>query len=258
MAEPVRTTCGARSFSLERDDGVAVLRFCAKPLFFSADLGEATAVLKALERCNDDPDLRAIVLLGFPEKAGSREYSEFLQAAARSEDQATVVRMLNLFGRFIMALVELDKIVVFADSGRVISQFINVALVCDHRIVGDDTLIEKAYLAHGLVPKGGGTRFLAQLLGRHRALALLLDDEPITASQSLALGLVDEVVPAAGLEQAALAAARRFAAMPATTVAGLKRLLSNDLADLADYLDLENRVILRALANREPDPDRAG
>lgn len=139
----------------------------------------------------------------------------------------------------------LNKITVHADSGKVISLFLNVSLACNYRIVADDTVFENPCLKLGLVPKGGGAFLLPKMLGASRALEILLSEEDIPAQKALRLGIVDKLVSADELENAALETARGFARKPGTTLAGVKRLLSYSMKDLADFLQIENEVLLR-------------
>jgi len=245
------TTERTAAFSLEHRDRVAVFRFTRSPLYFSTYLVVRDQLIGSLRHCSRDDTVRAILLLGFPEKSGSREYEQFFRENVRQTNWIRIHRMLNAFSQLIEAIVANDKLVVFADSGTVISQFINVSLACDYRVIGDNTVIQKAYLRHGMIPKGGGALFLSHLLGRSAALRLLLSDDDISAEQALELGLVDEVVPVHELEQAATAAAARFAAKPLTTTTGLKRLMSYQLRGLSDYLSFENEQILRIVGKAD-------
>ena len=118
-------------------------------------------------------------------------------------------------------------------------------------MVGNNTRYEHPYLKLGLVPKGGGTFFLSKMLGASKAYKILLADQPITATEAQAFGLVDQIVPADNLDSEAMAAARRFAAQPQTTLSGLKRLVNYDLPELRDQLERENdtlRLIIRSKA----------
>jgi len=249
---------GTAAFALEREGSVAVFRFTRSPLYFSSYLVVRDQLLAALRQCSRDESVRAILLLGFPEKAGSREYEQFFRDNLRQTNWVRIHRMLHSFSQLIEAIVANHKLVVFADSGPVISQFLNVSLACDYRVVGDNTSIQKAYLRHGMVPKGASAFFLAQLLGRSAALKLLTSEEEISAQQALELGLVDEVVPARDLEKAALAAAERFASMPLGTTTGLKRLMSYQLRGLSDYLSFETDLILRIVGKADFSSEDAG
>jgi len=60
--------------------------------------------------------------------------------------------------------VNLNKIVVHADGGRVIPLFMNVSLACDYRIVADNTVFQNPCIELGLAPKGGSGFFLSKML----------------------------------------------------------------------------------------------
>jgi len=243
---------GARSgsedrFYLEARDEAVLLHFPSRPLFFASDLAVRDEVLGAFDRCAQNDRIRTLVLIGFPEKAGSSEYDEFFELITSPDGSKRIYRMLNVFNQFIMAIVNIDKYVIFVDSGRVISQFFNVGLACDHRIVGDDLVVEKSYLRRGLIPKGGGAYFLSKRLGPSRASTLLLSDDDLTAVDALVLGLVDDVVPASELIDVALERASEIAAKPASTVAGIKRLINWDRGILQTFLAQENTEFERII-----------
>lgn len=243
---PLPAAAASRPFLVVRDQEVVWLRFPARPLFIAADMVAKVQLMDTFAACAADADVRVIVLDGFPEKAGSGEYSAFFREALQEHDGKRVHRMLNAFNQLILAILGCPKLVMFVDDGPIISQFINVSLVCDYRIVGEATLIQKAYLRHGMLPKGGGTLMLERMLGRSQALKLLLSAKDVTARQALSLGLVDEVVPSEALQEAARARAEKLARVPASTVEGLKRLLTFDLTRFEQYLEFENEEILRA------------
>ncbi len=137
--------------------------------------------------------------------------------------------MYNAVNQFVLKMVGFNKIVVHADSGKVISFYMNISLACDYRIIGDNTVFQNPYLDLGLVPKGGGAFFLSRLLGFSKASELLLSDKDITAEEALRLGIVDKVVPSVELNEAALKIAKNFARKPVDSVSGIKRLLSRCL-----------------------------
>jgi len=247
MTAQVDDDCDVNGLSVQWLRDMAVFRFSNRPLFFAADLERRDELLGALDHCERTAAIRVIVLIGFPEKVGRGEYEQFYRAAQSDSSQLLVRRMLNVFNQFILGIIDSSKPVVFVDSGRVISQFFNVGLACDYRIISDNTVVEKEFLKHGMLPKGGGAWFLSQLLGRNRAFQLLLSDEDITAAEALRLGLVDEVVPNGRLNEAGLAAARRFAALPSTTVSGVKKLVNYGLRELSAYLEYENHELLMAM-----------
>jgi enoyl-CoA hydratase/carnithine racemase len=155
--------------------------------------------------------------------------------------------MCHGFDQFILRIANMDKIVLHATSGKVISMLLNVSLACDFRIISEDTVFHNPYLDLGLVPKGGGAYFLSRKLGIPRALELLLLHKEIPARQALDLGLVDRVVPLEDLETSALEMAHRFDDVPSVTLSGVKRLLNFSLRNLDDHLEVENQELVRIL-----------
>ena len=158
-------------------------------------------------------------------------------------------RLFNVIDQLIVKLVDLKKIVIHVDSGKVISLFLNISLACDYRIVAHDTVFENAYLKLGMVPKGAGAFFLAKRFGSKRAFEFMFSAEPVSAAKALTLGIVDELAAKDDLQMAAVRAARNFGCNFTTSAAGIKRLVNFSLRDLQQYLDLENQEILRIVSS---------
>ena len=232
------------AFSFQEQDRVAIFRFKGRLLFNAGGFVDSDRLAESLHYCSESPDIRVVILKGVPEKAGSLEYSDFIRHAAASRDKYLIHKMLNFHNQLVMNIVNHRKFVMAVDSGKIISQFFNVSLACDYRLVANNTVVQKAYFEHGLAPKGGGTFFLARTLGRKRAYEILLSEADITAQEALDLGLVDELAPLEDLEDAAMARAQEFAAKPLTTLMAVKKLMNYSLKSLPDYLEFENDVIV--------------
>ena len=233
-------------FSAEQTDEIMVMRFKEDSLFHITDLMARDAMLDYFDRISEDDSVKVILIISSPNKSGIEEYFEFYQRLSKSKwDHNTIHRLCNVVDQFILKIVGLNKIVIHANSGRVISLFLNISLACDYRIIGDNTVFQNPYIELGLVPKGGGPFFLSRMLGISKAYEILLSNEDLSADEALHLGIVEKVVPLDKLEGAALDVAHRFALKPAQTLSGIKKLLNYSVKDLKDYLDLENKELLR-------------
>lgn len=233
-------------FSARSLEEIAVVELKENLLFYATDLGAKEEMLSYLELVSRSEPIKVLVIFSYPRKTGCEEYFEFYRQASEGElDRNAITRMYYAVDQFILKIVEMDKIVVHADSGKVIPIFLNVSLACDYRIVANNTVFQNPCLQLGLVPKGGGAFFLSKMLGLSKASELMLSEREVTAEEALRLGLVNEVVPFEKLEEATLKIAREFAQKPSSTLLGVKRLLNYSIKDLADYLELENRVLLR-------------
>jgi len=111
--------------------------------------------------------------------------------------------------------------------------------MCDVRVAATDARFSTGYVKVGLVPGDGDTFFLPRLVGPAKALELLWTADFIEAPEALRLGIVNRVVPAAELKEAAYGLARQIADGPQVPIRMIKRLVYQSLKlDLRTHLDL--------------------
>jgi 2-(1,2-epoxy-1,2-dihydrophenyl)acetyl-CoA isomerase len=234
-------------------EDIVILNLKENILLQATNLTAKYYLFEYLELVSKSNAIKVVLIIGSPQKRGSEEYFRFYrQVMEQKLDRHAINRLYNAVNQFILSFVDFNKVIVHADSGKVISLFMNTSLACDYRIVADNTVFQNPCLELGLVPKGGGAFFLSKRLGAGKAFEILLSDKDITAQQALKLGIVDKVVPLAELNEAALKIAKDFAQKPAQSLAGIKRLLSYSVKDLEDYLEFENQVLLRMLGRVVP------
>ena len=106
----------------------------------------------------------------------------------------------------------LSKPVIAAINGAAFGGGCELALSCHLRIAADTARLGQPEINYGLMPSWGATQRLPRLIGRTRALELLLTGQSIGARRAEQYGLVNEVVPAAELKEATLKLAKQFAA----------------------------------------------
>jgi enoyl-CoA hydratase len=92
------------------------------------------------------------------------------------------------------AVASIEKPVIAAINGDALGQGLEIALACDIRLAADSAKLGFPQIAQGSIPADGGTQRLARLVGRGKALELILTAETITAKEALEIGLVDRVV----------------------------------------------------------------
>jgi enoyl-CoA hydratase len=109
------------------------------------------------------------------------------------------------------AVAAIEKPVIAAINGDALGQGLEIALAGDIRLAADSAKFGFPELTQGLIPADGGTQRLARLLGRGKALELILTAETITAAEALEIGLVDRVVGGAKLMDEARALANTIA-----------------------------------------------
>jgi len=240
-------------FLMETSEDVAVLRSNANAFSVAADLKHKEALLAFFNDLSRLDSVKVLVIMSSQDKTGGEEYFDFARKLKNCDWEREVFfkRFLNIIDQLILDIVHLDKIVIHANSGNVISLLFNLSLACDYRIAADNTTFQNLYLDVDLLPLGGGAFFLSRRLGRSKSYDVFLNQKEISAVEAMRLGIVDKVVPPDKLEEFTLMIAHRFAKKPAHSLTGIKRLLNYSLFGLKDYLKLENSELLRTIHSKE-------
>ncbi|KPJ53413.1 MAG: hypothetical protein AMJ37_01415 [Dehalococcoidia bacterium DG_18] len=94
------------------------------------------------------------------------------------------------------AIDSLERVTIAAIDGAALSEGLELALACDIRIASERSSFCLPHTAYGLIPGGGGTQRLPRLVGKGKALEMILTAEPIDADEAYRIGLVSKVVSA--------------------------------------------------------------
>jgi nucleotide-binding universal stress UspA family protein/enoyl-CoA hydratase/carnithine racemase len=235
-------------FSATRHQDVVLMNFQKNLLLHAADLSARDRLLDYLEQVSNTRDVKVVVFIGSTQKTGCEEYIGFYNQILDAHiDRNSIHKMYNAVDQLILKIVDLDKFVIHADGGQIISLFLNISLACDYRIISDNTVYQNPYLDLGMAPKGGGAFFLSRMLGYRKAYDILLSDQDITAHAAFEMGIVDKVVPLEKLEDTALEIAKKYARIPTQSLIGIKRLLNFSRKELSNYLEFENQELLRII-----------
>ena len=150
----------------------------------------------AMEQALDDAQVRGIILTGSGEKAFVAG-ADIAELAALTSAQAARAseRGQEAFAR----IEESTKPVVAAVNGFALGGGCELAMACHMRIAADNARFGQPEVNLGLPPGYGGTQRLPQLIGKGKAIELLLTADMIKADEALRLGLVNHVVPQAEL-----------------------------------------------------------
>lgn len=242
-------------FNARKEENVIVLNIKNNLLQKATDLSAKELLFEYLRRVSDDDGIKVILIIGAHDKTGREEYLRFYRNILTTKiNPENLERLYNAVNQFIKRIVCIDKMVVHADSGKVISLFMNISLACDYRIIGDNTVFQNAYHEIGLMPKGGGAFFLSKISGSGKAAEIMLRDDDISAEEALAYGIVNRIVPSDDLEKVALKTARKLSRIPLQTLSGIKKLLNYSIDELDKCLELENhelRKIIRSSGFRK-------
>ncbi len=147
----------------------------------------------AFEDVRDDPAIRGAILTG----AGDKAFIAGADIAELAEASAVAAEQSSRLGQGVLDLVEtLGKPVIAAINGFALGGGCETAMACSIRIASQTARFGQPEVKLGLPPGGGGTQRLPRLVGRGRALQLILTGEMINAEEAWRIGLVNEIVPA--------------------------------------------------------------
>lgn len=201
------------------------------------DLNE---ILRAIK---DDRDVKIGIFRGAGEKAfcAGADLSEFLTAPP-----PVIARQVrwqrDVWGLFL----SIPQPLIAALHGYVLGSGIEMALCCDIRIASEDVRFGLPEVGLGIIPAAGGTQTLPRLIGRGKALEMLLTSRWIDAEEAYRIGLVNQVVPKETLLQDAEEMARKIASHDPGAVRYAKQAVVKGLdLTLAQGLDLEKRLAAR-------------
>jgi enoyl-CoA hydratase len=158
-----------------------------------ATLAEMRSVL---EDARDDPGIRGVILTGAGEKAfiAGADISEI--AAISAIEAAAFTRS----GQSVLDLIEnLGKPVIAAINGFALGGGCEVAMACTLRLATDNARFGQPEVKLGVIPGFGGTQRLPRLVGKGRALQVILTGDTIDARDAYRIGLINEVVEAGRL-----------------------------------------------------------
>jgi enoyl-CoA hydratase/carnithine racemase len=145
----------------------------------------------AFEDARDDAAVRGVILTGAGDKAfiAGADISELARTSAFEAEQS------SRFGQGVLDLIEnLGKPVIAVVNGFALGGGCETAMACTIRLAVESAKFGQPEVTLGLVPGGGGTQRLPRLIGKGRALQLILSGEMIGAEEAYRIGLVNEVV----------------------------------------------------------------
>lgn len=203
---------------LEVTNRVAIITINRPPLnTLSRDtLYEISTYLDDIE---NNHTIRAIILTGAGEKSFSAgaDVNEFADLADPEKARGTIQGMHDLFNR----IESFSKPIIAGINGRALGGGNELQMACHLVIAADTAEFALPEIKLGIMPGYGGTQRLPRLIGRRRALELILSGEKISAIKALEYGLINKVVPANMLKYETLAIAANLAEGPPLAVQGI-------------------------------------
>lgn len=230
-------------------DGVVTLTLNRPDVRNAVNLALLQALRSVLEGLRFDRAVRAVIVTG----AGDQAFcagADLKERAGMSPEQVKV--FIHTIRELMSALEDFPKPVIAAINGLALGGGTELALACDIRIVADKAVMGLTETSLAIIPGGGGTQRLPRLVGKGRAKELIFTARRVAAAEALEIGLVEKVVPAAGLLEAARDMALAISANGPLAVEMAKWAINRGTeVDLATGLQIESRAYDQVIPTKD-------
>jgi len=229
------------------EDGVAVLTMNRPERRNAMSNPMMAAMAAALREAETSPEVRCVVLTGAGgafcaggDVKGMNERNTGGGGGRRATLDEAIAAQRRSQRDTAGKLYAMPKPTLASLPGAAAGAGLSLALSCDLRIASENAVLVTSFARVGFSGDYGGTFFLTQLVGSAKARELYFLSERVDAKQAEQLGLVNQVVPEAALEEKTMELARRLAQGPSIAYRYMKENLNRAVAgELGDCLDLE-------------------
>ena len=225
----------AEFVSVDVRDAVATIRLDRPPMN-PLSLLVQREISEAATEVSRRSDVAAVILYGGPQVfAAGADIKEMVDMTYQDMSTASS----GLQGAF-NAVAAIPQPTIAAITGYALGGGCELVLCCDLRIAADDAKLGQPEIRLGVIPGAGGTQRLPRLVGASRAKEIIFTGRFVDAQEALAIGLVNQVVPADEVYSTALALAGKLTRGPALAMRAAKRAIDGGIeTDLGTGLEIE-------------------
>jgi len=209
--------------NIRADTGVAVLTLNRPAQYNAFNLAMVAQWQAALMQVESDAGIRALVVTGAGKAFCAGGDMHELEGFTGMDALQRKAYLWENVHRIPLLLERIDCPVIAALNGTARGAGLDMALMCDLRVMDAGAVVAESYIDVGLMPGDGGAWLLPRLVGLSRALELLWTGDPMDARTALDIGLVNRVAPEGQALDEAITLAERIARQPAHAVRFTKR-----------------------------------
>ena len=200
----------------------------------------------AMQELDQDDEVRAIILTGgekvFAAGADIKEMADLGPFDKRIQDRFAYRDQIN----------KISKPIIAAVSGFALGGGCELAMSCDIIVASETARFGQPEVNLGIIPGSGGTQRLTHIVGKHRAMEMVLTGEFMSAAEAERFGLVNKVVPAELVLEEAKAIAKKIAAKPVLAIKAAKEAVSKSAnAPLDEGLEFERKSFYLLFASED-------
>ena len=221
-------------------NNVCEIKLNRPEVFNSFNKAMALALQKALDECEKNVDVRAIVITG-----EGKAFCAGQDLAEATDPNGPELKMIvkEHYNPIIERIRNIEKPIIAAVNGVAAGAGANIALACDITIAKKSASFIQAFSKIGLIPDSGGTFFLPRIIGSQKALALMMTGDKISAEEAEKMNMIYQAVEDEVFESVVIAFAEKLAAMPTRGLGLTKRAVNQSFSNsLSEQLSVEEEL----------------
>ena len=230
----------------EKDGAVGIVTLNRPQQLNALSYGLVKEMSLAMEAFDQDEKIRVIIITGGEKVfAAGADIKEMVDATPFDE---------RLQGRLFFRdkINKISKPIIAAVSGYALGGGCELAMTCDIIIASETARFGQPEINIGAIPGSGGTQRLTRIVGKHRAMSMVLTGEHLSASEAESCGLVNKVVPVELLLEEAKSVAEKIASKsPLAVKLAKEAILKSDNASLDEGLDFERKSFYLLFASED-------
>ena len=221
-------------------NNVCEIKLNRPEVFNSFNKAMALALQKALDECEKNDDVRAIVITG-----EGKAFCAGQDLAEATDSNGPELKMIvkEHYNPIIERIRNIEKPIIAAVNGVAAGAGANIALACDITIAKKSASFIQAFSKIGLIPDSGGTFFLPRIIGAQKALALMMTGDKISAEEAEKMNMIYQAVEDEVFESVVIAFAEKLATMPTRGLGLTKRAVNQSFSNsLSEQLSVEEEL----------------
>ncbi|GAB3822674.1 enoyl-CoA hydratase/isomerase family protein [Pontibacter rugosus] len=177
---------------LNLQNGILIITINRADKLNALNIDTVTEIKNAIQQVYDDAEIKGAILTG----AGPKAFVAGADITEIAELSEVTARSFAERGQEVFAMIERsNKPVIAAVNGFALGGGCELAMACHMRVAAENARFGQPEVNLGIIPGYGGTQRLTQLVGKGKAMELMMTADMINAQEALQLGLVNHVVP---------------------------------------------------------------
>lgn len=225
---------------ITQNNGVCELKLNRPEVFNSFNKAMAVALQNALDDCEKNAEVRAIIISG-----EGKAFCAGQDLAEATDPNGPELQSIvkEHYNPIIRRIREIEKPIIAAVNGVAAGAGANIALACDITFAKESASFIQAFSKIGLIPDSGGTFFLPRIIGMQKALALMMTGDKVGAKEAEAMNMIYKSVADDEFEDTVQKFAAKLAQMPTRGLGLTKKAVNESWTNsLNEQLDVEEKL----------------